>query len=201
MQFLEKLFGKTQVKKASLGIYGPPNAGKTTLANRVALDLVGREVGPTSPIPHETRTIQKETVELNINGRILELDLLDMPGISTKVDYREFVEQGLPQDEALLRAQEATKGVIEAIKYLDNVDLAITVIDSTKVPYDQINAVIVGNLEARGIPSIIVANKIDLPDARPELVKETFSNHTVIALSALKGDIKILYDTIEKMIK
>lgn len=41
-----------------IGIYGPPNAGKTTLANRIARDWTGDAVGPESHIPHETRDLR-----------------------------------------------------------------------------------------------------------------------------------------------
>ena len=50
------LFGK---KHARIGLYGPPNAGKTTLANRIARDFTGETVGSASPVPHETRRVRK----------------------------------------------------------------------------------------------------------------------------------------------
>ena len=34
-------------KKIKLGFYGPPNAGKTSLANRVCKDFTGEELGTT----------------------------------------------------------------------------------------------------------------------------------------------------------
>ena len=41
--FLNRFFKK---KRTRIGIYGPPNAGKTTLANRIARDWTGDAVGP-----------------------------------------------------------------------------------------------------------------------------------------------------------
>jgi len=41
------------------------------------------------------------------------------------------------------------------------------------MPYEQINTIIIGTLEAKRKPTIIVANKIDLPEAKPELVKNS----------------------------
>ena len=48
-KFLTRFFKK---KRTRIGIYGPPNAGKTTLANRIARDWTGDAVGPVSEIPH-----------------------------------------------------------------------------------------------------------------------------------------------------
>ena len=41
-----------------IGFYGPPNAGKTSLANRLCKDWTGEELGVVSRIPHETRQVQ-----------------------------------------------------------------------------------------------------------------------------------------------
>jgi len=62
--FLRKLFKGlfTRRKELNLGLYGPPNGGKTTLANRITLDWLGEEMGKTSPIPHETREIHLKEV-------------------------------------------------------------------------------------------------------------------------------------------
>ncbi|MEM5882906.1 MAG: GTPase, partial [Candidatus Aenigmatarchaeota archaeon] len=82
------LFG--QKKNIRLGIYGETNVGKTTLANRISLDWTGEEVGKVSEIPHETRSVQKkEKIEIKLkNNKKIILNLLDMPGLATKVDYR-----------------------------------------------------------------------------------------------------------------
>jgi predicted GTPase len=45
-----------------------------------------------------------------------------------------------------------------------------------------------GNLEARKIPFIIVANKIDLPEASPDKIHAVFPQHTVVPISALHGE-------------
>ena len=182
------LFSKK--KHLRLGFYGSPNAGKTTLANRIAKDLVGTEMGSASEVPHETRTIQKlENVMLQNNGRSLQFSLLDMPGISTKVDYREFMKFGMSKKDAQERAREATKGVIEAIKYLENVDAALLVVDSSMDPYTEVNLTILGNLEARKIPVMIIANKVDLPEADVKRIKDAFDDYKypVVEVSALKG--------------
>lgn len=196
--FFRKLLGKR--KEIKLGFYGPPNSGKTTLANKISEDWTGKPLGKVSEIPHETREVQKkEKVTVKLGKKKLVMNLIDMPGIATKIDYEEFTKYGLKKKEARERAKEATKGVIEAIKWLENVDTALVVMDSTKDPYTQVNITIIGNLEAREIPVILIANKIDLKDSKPEWIKEAFPQHPVVEISALKGsNLDDLYQAIEK---
>lgn len=198
---LNKIFRIFRKKKViQLGFYGPVNAGKTTLANRISLDWLGKEVGTVSEIPHETREVTKiENVEVKTKNGSLKMNIVDMPGIATQVDYRTFMEYGIDEEEARRRAKEATKGVIEAIKWLDSVDAVLVVMDSTQDPYTQVNVTIIGNLEARGIPMIIVANKIDLDNANPEAIKNAFPQHVVVPISAKTGEnLEELYEAIEK---
>ncbi|RMF90187.1 MAG: GTP-binding protein [Methanobacteriota archaeon] len=187
-------------KAISLGFYGAVNAGKTTLANRISMDWLGREVGTVSEIPHETREIQKvENVKVETDNGALNMNIIDMPGIATQVDYKELEKYGLAEEEAKERAKEATKGVIEAIKWLDNVDAVLVVMDSTKDPYTQVNITIIGNLEAREIPMIIVANKIDEKEAAPESIENAFPQHVVVPISASTGEnIEELYRAIQE---
>jgi len=44
----DRLFSEQEPKR--IGIYGPPNAGKTTLANRIARDWTGDAVGTESHV-------------------------------------------------------------------------------------------------------------------------------------------------------
>ncbi len=177
-------------RKIVLGIYGPVNSGKTTLANRISRDFLGAELGKVSRIPHETRKLQHiENIKLAIPGKgELLLDVIDTPGIATHVSYRTFLRYGLKKEEAMTRAKEAALGVIEAIKSLDRVDVALLVLDSTKDPTSQVNFIIAGNLRYRNIPYIIVANKIDLPYSKPKTVMKAFSGEEVVPISALTGE-------------
>ena len=176
---------KQQVK---LGLYGPPNGGKTTLANRICSDWLGEEMGSVSNIAHETREIQiKEQVTIKSGSKELSFNLVDTPGIATKIDYEEFLKLGMPEKEAKERAKEATKGVIDSIKWLDDMDTVIVVLDSTKDPYSQVNITIIGNLEARKIPVLVVANKVDLKKANIKKIQAAFPQYKVIGISAKFG--------------
>jgi GTP-binding protein Era len=186
-RFLGKLLGKDQ--KVKIGLYGHPNSGKTTLANTMSQDWLGKPIGLSSDIPHETRTVyRQEKVSIKQDGLELDFDIIDTPGIATKVDYKNFLEFGLSETEAKERAKEATKGIIEAIKWLDDVTGVLLVMDATEDPLTQANITIIGNLEARKIPFVLVANKIDVPEASPERIVSVFPQHTVVPISALHGE-------------
>lgn len=198
-RLLHSLFKRK--KKLVLGIYGAPNAGKTTLANRISKDCKVKPKGIISEIPHETREVVKiENLNLNVDNKTLQLTVLDTPDLATKISHLEFIKYGLSELEAIQRAKEAIKGIRDAIESMNEINAAIVVIDSTKFPYEQINIIIVESLEAKGKPVIIVANKIDLPEAKPELVKKFFPNHQVIPISALTGqNIEKLYKALANL--
>ena len=87
--------------------------------------------------------------------------------------------------------------IIEAIKWLDDMDVVLAVMDSTKDPYNQVNITILGNLEARKIPVVVVANKTDLKTAKIKRVKSAFPQYQVVGLSAKKSEgFQELYDTL-----
>ncbi len=183
--FFRKLFrGK---KKVKLGLYGPPNGGKTTLANRICQDWLGEDMGKVSNIAHETREIQiKEQITIKSKGKELNFNLVDTPGIATKVDYEDFLKH-MDASTAKERAKEATKGIIDSIKWLDDMDTVIIVLDATKDPYSQVNITIIGNLQARNIPVLIVANKVDLKKANMKKVESAFPQYKVVGISAKYG--------------
>jgi small GTP-binding protein len=197
-EIFSDFFSNSEDEDKSIGIYGPPNAGKSTLANQISLDLTGEEMSNISEVPHETRAVErKEKATIETGEQELEINLLDMPGISTNVDFKDFTEHGLEEDEAKGRAKEATKGIVEAIKYLDDVDACLVIFDATEDPYTQVNVTIIGNLEAKDIPILVVANKIDLDDAEPERVRDAFPQHPVVEISAKEGEnIDKLYEEI-----
>ena len=80
--FFRRIFSDMFKEKnnISLGFYGPPNAGKTSLANRICKDWTGEDVGKVSKVPHETREVQfKEQVEIKYKGKSLTFRLIDTP--------------------------------------------------------------------------------------------------------------------------
>lgn len=197
-KFLQAFFRK---KRTRIGIYGPPNAGKTTLANRIARDWTGEEMGKVSEIPHETRRASRKS-DITIsgsNGSSITIDIVDTPGVTTKIDYMEFLEYGVTREEAVVRAREATEGVAEAMHWLrEDIDGVIYMLDSTEDPFMQVNIMMIGIIESRDLPVIIAANKIDLPAASPQRIRSAFPQHPVIPISCLEG--KNVEDLYEKMV-
>ena len=190
-------------KDVKLGFYGPPNAGKTSLANRVCKDFTGEEIGSVSKVPHETRHVQfKEKVEIEYKGKTMTFKMIDTPGISTRIDYEEFLKYKVKKKDAKKRAKEATQGVIESIKWLEDMDIVVVVLDATENPYNQVNITIIGNLVARKIPVLIVANKSDLKKADVKRVEAAFPEYDTIGISAKYGDnLEEFYESIFKLSK
>ena len=203
--FFKKIFSglfksKGEVK---LGFYGPPNAGKTSLANRICKDFTGEEIGTISKIPHETRTVQfKEKVEINYKGKTMVFKMIDTPGIATKIDYEDFLKYKMNKKEAKTRAKEATQGIVESIKWLDDMDIVVVVLDATENPYNQVNITIIWNLVARNIPILIVGNKVDLKKADIKKIESAFPEYDVVGISARYGEnLEEFYESIFKLCK
>ncbi len=203
--FFKKIFNNLfkNKKEIKLGFYGPPNAGKTSLANRICKDFTGQEIGTVSKVPHETRNVQfKEKVEIKYKGKTLMFKMIDTPGIATKIDYEDFLKYNMKKKEAKERAKEATQGVIESIKWLDDMDVVVIVLDSSENPYNQVNITIVGNLVARKIPVLIVGNKIDLKKSDLKKIEAAFPEYEVVGVSARSGEnFEEFYESIFKLAK
>lgn len=203
--FAHRLFSGLFRKKGEikLGFYGSPNAGKTSLANKVCQDWLGEDLGSVSKVPHETREVQvKENVVMERDGKKINFKLIDTPGIATKIDFEDFMKYGFSKKDAQERAREATQGIIESIKWLDDMDAVIILIDATSNPYSQVNITIIGNLVARKIPVLIVANKIDLRKADIKKIKGAFPEYDVIGVSAKTGEnMEEFYEELFKLIK
>lgn len=202
--FAKKFLGIFKKRgEIKLGFYGPPNAGKTSLANKICQDWLGEDLGTVSRIPHETREIQfKEKVIIEKEGKKMEFKLVDTPGIATKIDYEDFLNFGMKKKQAQERAKEATQGIIESIKWLDDMDAVVVVLDASLSPYSQVNITIIGNLAARKIPVLIAANKIDLKKADVKKVEAAFPEYEVVGISARTGrGVEDLYNALFKLVK
>ena len=203
--FFKKIFGGLfrGKKDIKLGFYGPPNAGKTSLANRICKDFTGEEIGAVSKVPHETRNVQfKEKVEISYKGKSMTFKMIDTPGIATRIDYEDFLKYKVNKKEAKARAKEATQGIIESIKWLDDMDVVVVVLDGTENPYNQVNMTIIGNLVAREIPVLIVANKSDLRKSNTKKIEEAFPEYKVVGMSAKYGkNLDKFYDEIFRLSK
>lgn len=203
--FFNRIFSNIFKKRGSvrLGFYGPPNAGKTSLANRICKDFTGQEMGSVSKVPHETRTVQfKEKVEIKYKGKSMTFKMIDTPGIATKIDYEEFLKYKMKKKDAKDRAKQATQGIIDSIKWLDDMDMVVIVLDSTENPYNQVNITIIGNLVARKIPVLIVANKVDLKKSDIKKIEAAFPEYDIVGISAKYGDnLEEFYESIFKLSK
>ena len=203
--FFKRIFGNLFKgrKELSIGFYGPPNAGKTSLANKICKDWTGEEIGTVSKVPHETRNIQfKEKVEIEYKGKRLTFKLVDTPGISTKIDYEDFMKFGMSKKESQKRAKEATHGVIDSIKWLEDMDAVVVVLDSSENPYSQVNITIIGNLVARDIPVLVIGNKIDLKKADIKKIEAAFPEYEVVGISARYGkNMEEFYESLFRLAK
>ncbi|MAH03402.1 GTP-binding protein [Candidatus Pacearchaeota archaeon] len=203
--FIRRMFSNIfkNNKQIKLGFYGPPNAGKTSLANRICKDFTGEELGSVSNVPHETRNVQfKEKVEIDFKGKKMTFKMVDTPGIATKIDYEEFLKYKVKKRDAKKRAKEATQGVIESIKWLDDMNVVVIVLDSTENPYNQVNITIIGNLVARKIPVLIVANKVDKKKSNIKKIEAAFPEYDIVGISAKFGkNLEEFYESIFKLSK
>lgn len=172
-----------------IGVYGPPNAGKTTFVNQVLADCGEAASGTTSHRPHETRTADR-TTSVDIAGKTgtTTIDIVDMPGVSTTVDEAAFRAHGLDEETARRRAREATSGISDALRWLrEDITGVIYVLDATRDPLRQVNTMLIGMVDNEALPVLILANKTDLPEADVERVREAYPTYDVVPVSALEG--------------
>lgn len=205
------LFGEEDGEPKNIGIYGPPNTGKTTLANRIIDDWSDEQTetnvetedsdgesteddseegfGGASHIPHETRRAERKNVTIEHDGNSVEIDVVDTPGVSTQVDYEDFMDYDMDKEDAVERSREATEGIAEAMHWLrEDIDGVIYVLDSTRDPFTQVNTMLLGIIESKDLPVLVFANKIDLEDSKVQRIENAFPQHKVVELSALEGD-------------
>lgn len=194
-----KLFPVSKDEPKRIGIYGPPNSGKSTLANRISKDWTGEAIGTEGPMPHETRRAKKqEGVTIEHQGSEVTIDIVDTPGVATEVDAAEFNKFDMDDDPARRRAREATEGIAEAMHWLrEDVDGVIYMMDSTEDPFMQVNTMILGIIESQNLPAVVLANKIDLEESDTQQVQDAFPQHEGVPVSAKEGhNMKNVYEKI-----
>lgn len=188
-QSVSEFFGGSEIEK--VGVYGPPNAGKTTFTKQLIEDWTEQQTDDlsASEVPHETRKAEKRQVDMTTEHGTVSFEIVDTPGVSTSVNYEEFVKHDIDKEKAVQRSQEATEGVAEAMHWLrEDIEGVVYVIDSTEDPFTQVNTMLVGLIESRDLPVVILANKKDKEDANTERVRNAFPQHPTVPVSALNGD-------------
>ena len=81
-------------------------------------------------------------------------------------------------------------------------DVVVIVLDGTQNPYNQVNITIIGNLVARKIPVLIVANKIDLRRTSLKKIEAAFPEYDVVGISAKYGkNLEEFYESVFKLAK
>jgi len=197
---LSNLFGSGEAETKQIGVYGPTNSGKTTFANRVVRDWSGEEMGSIKHVPHETRRVmKKEGVTIERGNSRVEMNIVDTPGVETKIDKEEFIdEHGFEDDDAIRRSREAAQGISEAMRWLrEDIDGVLYVLDSTKDPLTEVNNLLTGIIESKDVPVLILANKIDLEESDVEQIRQAYPEYEIVEMSAKEGDnIDEVYDEI-----
>ncbi len=154
-------------KSGYIALVGAPNAGKSTLLNR----LLNENISITAPKPQTTRN--------RIMGILTRPDaqviFVDTPGIHRALD-------------------KFNKGLVDtALSTLKDVDVICFLIQMPETDRD-LNELILEDLRNIDTPVILVINKVDLLKQKGDLLpvieryRQKMPFHSVIPLSALKGD-------------
>jgi tRNA modification GTPase len=154
-------YGRIVRDGISLSIVGRPNAGKSSLFNR----LVQRERAIVTATPGTTRDLVTERVSLD--G--IPLDLIDTAGLRTAQDEAESI------------------GIQKSREALADADVVLLVLDATA---EALTAEEISLLEQmRTRRAIVVLNKMDLAVEKPagEIVRHAERSRAAIETSALTG--------------
>ena len=157
-------FGRIVHHGLTMAIVGPPNAGKSSLFNR----LLDRDRAIVTATPGTTRDLVSERVA--IGG--LPIELIDTAGLREATDEVESI------------------GIRKSRETLADADLVLVVLDASAPPSDEsrtlVKSVNAGNGNRR---AIVVLNKMDLvADREPPAAAELHPDDAVAHTSALLGD-------------
>ncbi len=167
--------GRATTRGLSLVILGAPNAGKSTLLNR----LVGSERAIVTPIPGTTRDIVRETIE--IGG--LPVTIADTAGLREDADVVE--EIGIERARRAAEDADVVLYLIDATRGLDARDQAeiarfhaLAVYTKRDIAAAPEAATSISALTGEGIPRLlarldaIVRDRFAAPEGSPTVVNE-----------------------------
>jgi len=144
----------------SVVLAGPPNAGKSSLLNR----LTGQETAIVTHLPGTTRDVLRERI--SVDG--MPLHVIDTAGLRKAGDEAE------------------AEGIRRARREIGDADMILLVTDATDPGQEKPDEDIMGSLPA-GVPVTMIRNKIDLTGERPGRREGKDGTPAVICLSALLG--------------
>lgn len=143
----------------STAIVGKPNVGKSSLLNAI----LQKDRAIVTEMPGTTRDVIEDY--LNING--LPLRIMDTAGIRETHDLAE------------------TEGVRRSLKAIEGADIVLAVLDVSR-PFDEADKEVIDRIKDK--KAVIVINKADIESPAFGLHPSDFSPHSVVKVSALKGD-------------
>jgi GTP-binding protein Era len=150
-------------KTLSVCIIGKPNAGKSSLLNRI----IGQKISIVTPKVQTTRSIITGITTI----KDTQLILFDTPGI---------FEPRLKLEKAMVRC---------AWSSLSSADIVALIVDSTK-KLDDMTIKIMDRILSLKIDVVFLLNKIDLKsniDEHAQYLKEKFKDPKIFKISATKG--------------
>ncbi len=157
----------------SLVIAGRPNAGKSSLMNRLA----GHDRSIVTDIPGTTRDV----VESHANLRGLPIRLRDTAGLRESADTVERI------------------GVSRTLEAMDQADLVIAVFDGADLPAGE-DRLLINRLAGLRVPVIHVMNKTDAAHPEAEAALRALLPAPPLSISAMTGEgMSRLLDTIEAL--
>ena len=150
-----------------VALVGPPNAGKSTLLNR----LLGQKISIVTPKPQTTRN----RILGVVNGDDHQLILLDTPGLHRARN---------PLNSEMVKIARNTASEVDVVAYMIDVTLA----DSAEQRREAAKL-----LEGAGKPALLLCNKIDRIGKEQLLPliaawQEVYPFKAIIPISALSGE-------------
>ena len=165
--------GKYIKEGINLAIVGNTNVGKSSLLNA----LLKKDRAIVTDIEGTTRDVLEETMILGD----LVINISDTAGIRETNDIVEAI------------------GVKKSIETIDNVDVIIYLIDSTK-GLQQKDRELIMNINSKNKPYIICLNKIDISHEKLNELEKELESERFIKISSLTGEgLELLKERLEEM--